>query len=135
VLPTHLLIEPEHHGLVLIDWSYALHEPEPDEYIPAISRDYEAWYPPEVLAKEQPLPATDLYQSAQCMVYLLGGDPISGALPDSVPKRIQAFFRGTLLKGPAQRPQEALGLLDEFTSLIESLWGPRRFRSFYLPKK
>jgi serine/threonine protein kinase len=135
VLPTHILIQPENHGLVLIDWSYALADPAPDEYIPAISTEYKDWYPPEVLAKERPRPGTDLYLGALCMVYLLGGDPVKGTLPDSVHKRIQSFFRGTTLKRPAQRPQDALHLLDEFTELIESLWGPRTFREFHMPKK
>jgi serine/threonine protein kinase len=135
VLPTHILIQPDNHGLVLIDWSYALFEPAPDEYIPAISTEYKDWYPPEVLAKEPPQPGTDIYLSALCMLYLLGGDAVKGTIPESVPKRIQSFFRGTTLKGPAQRPQDALRLLDEFTDLIESLWGPRKFREFYMPKK
>jgi serine/threonine protein kinase len=135
VLPTHILIQPENHGLVLIDWSYALYEPSPDEYIPAISTEYKDWYPPEVLAKEPPRPGTDIYLGALCMLYLLGGDPVKGSMPESVHKRIQSFFRGTTLRGPAQRPQDALRLLDEFTELIESLWGPRTFREFYMPKK
>jgi serine/threonine protein kinase len=135
VLPTHILIQPENHGLVLIDWSYALYEPSADEYIPAISTEYKDWYPPEVLAKESPQPGTDIYLGALCMVYLLGGDPVEGTMPESVHKRIQSFFRGTTLKGQAQRPQDALRLLDEFTELIESLWGPRTFREFYMPKK
>lgn len=135
VLPTHILIQPENHGLVLIDWSYALFEPASDEYIPAISTEYKDWYPPEVLAKEPPRSGTDIYLGALCMLYLLGGDVLKGTTPDSVPKRIQSFFRGTTLKGQAQRPQDALRLLDEFTELIESLWGPRKFREFYMPKK
>lgn len=135
VLPTHILIQPEQHGLVLIDWSYALYEPTPDEYIPAISTEYKDWYPPEVLAKETPRSGTDLYLGARCMLYLLGADPLKGTVPESVPRRIQSFFRGTALKGQAQRPQDALRLLDEFTELIESLWGPRTFREFHMPKK
>ncbi|HLV97974.1 MAG TPA: hypothetical protein VKT82_04785 [Ktedonobacterales bacterium] len=135
VLPTHVLIQPEQHGLVLIDWSYAVSHPAMGEHIPAISSDYQAWYPPEVLAKETPTPSTDLYMAALCMIYLLGGDPLTGTLPDSTPPRIQAFFRGVALKKPAQRPQNALTLLDEFTNLIQQLWGPRTFRVFYMPKK
>lgn len=135
VLPAHILIQPENHGLVLIDWSYALYEPSPDEYIPAISTEYKDWYPPEVLAKAPPRPGTDIYLGALCMLYLLGGDPAKGSMPASVHKRIQAFFRGTALKGQTQRPQDALRLLDEFTELIESLWGPRTFREFSMPKK
>jgi serine/threonine protein kinase len=135
VLPAHLLIQPENHGLVLVDWSYAIHAGGSFEAIPALSMAYEQWYPPEVLAKERPQPGTDLYLGAQCMVYLLGGDPITGTMPDAVPRRIQSFLRGTALKGQVQRPQNALVLLDEFTALAESLWGPRKFHEFYMPKK
>ncbi|HEY7125316.1 MAG TPA: hypothetical protein VH540_15285 [Ktedonobacterales bacterium] len=135
VLPAHILIQPENHGLVLIDWSYAVRESGTFETIPAISMAYEQWYPAEVLARELPKPGTDLYMGAECMIYLLGGDPVTGTIPDTVPTRIQTFLRGTALKGQAQRPQNALVLLDEFTGLCESLWGPRKFREFYMPKK
>lgn len=135
VLPSHVLIQPEQHGLTLIDWSYAASNPTLGAYIPAIVSEYQAWYPPEVLSKEPPSPSTDLYMGALCMIYLLGGDPITGVMPDSTPKRMQSFFRGVALKKPAQRPQHALTLLDEFTDLIERLWGPRTFRTFSMPKK
>src|SRR5262249_46801672 len=129
------LIQPENHGLVLIDWSYAIRDSGNFETIPAISMAYEQWYPAEVLARELPKSGTDLYMSAECMIYLLGGDPTAGTIPDTVPTRVQTFLRGTALKKQAQRPQNALVLLDEFTGLCESLWGPRKFREFYMPKK
>ena len=100
VLPSHVLIQPEQHGLVLIDWSYAVSNPATGDYIPAIVTEYQAWYPAEVLAKEPPSPSTDLYMGAMCMIYLLGGDPVTGAMPESTPKRIQSFFRGVALKKP-----------------------------------
>jgi hypothetical protein len=135
VLPTHVLIQPEQHGLALVDWSYAVSDPEMGEHIPAISSAYQAWYPPEVLAKETPTTSTDLYMGAACMLYLLGGDPVTGVVPESTPQRIQSFFRGVALKKPAQRPQNALALLDEFNDLIQQLWGPRAFRAFVMPMK
>ncbi len=135
VLPSHVLLQPEQHGLVLIDWSYAVSNPTTGDYIPAIVTEYQAWYPQEVLSKEPPSPGTDLYMGAMCMIYLLGGDPVTGAMPESTPKRIQSFFRGVVLKKPSQRPQDALALLDEFTDLIQRLWGPRTFREFSMPKK
>ncbi len=135
LLPTHVLIQPEQHGLVLIDWSYAVSNATMGEHIPAIASAYQAWYPPEVLAKETPTASTDLYMGALCMIYLLGGDPVTGVMPESTPKRIQSFFRGVALQKPAQRPQKALALLDEFTDVIQQLWGPRAFRAFFMPKK
>ncbi len=135
VLPTHVLIQPEQHGLALIDWSYALSNPVPGEYIPAIAAQFQDWYPPEVLAKETPSASTDLYLGALCMIFLLGGDPLTGTMPGAVPQRIQSFLRGVALKKPTQRPQQALSLLDEFTDLIQRLWGPPRFHRFSMPKQ
>jgi serine/threonine protein kinase len=134
VLPTHVLIQPEQHGLVLIDWSYAVSDPAVGDHIPAIATEYQSWYPPEIISKGRPLPCTDLYMGALCMIYVLGGDPITRVMPGSVPKRIRSFFNGVALKRPTERPQSALVLLDEFTDLIEQLWGPRTFREFSMPK-
>lgn len=136
VLPSHILIHPEKHGLVLVDWSYAVCDPEESgERIRAISSEYEQWYPEDVLAKEVPIPGLDIYMGAQSMVYLLGGDPVTGFIPDRVPKPLRAFFRGCLLKNPKRRPQDAWGLKEEFDELIERLWGKRRFHPFHMPRK
>ncbi len=132
VLPTHVLIQPEAHGLVLVDWSYAVTH---GARITAVSAPYESWYGPEVLKKEAPKPGLDIYMGARCMVYLLGGDPVSGLMPGSVPKPIQSFFKGCSLQGPAMRPQDAWKLLEEFDELLGQLWGPRKFRPFVMPTR
>jgi hypothetical protein len=134
VLPSHIFIQPEQHGLVLNNWLFAVRDPDTTgERIRAVVAAYEHWYPPEVYAKELPAPGLDIYMGARCMVYLLGGDPLTGELPASIPPALQAFFRGCLMQTPAYRPQNAWTLLDEFTHLIERLWGPRTFRSFTMP--
>ena len=135
VLPAHVLIQPEKHGVVLVDWCYALRNPVQDNlHIPAISLSYEDWYPAEVLAKEPPRPGTDLAMAATTMVAILGGDAGRGTLPDSVPVPLRAFFRGCMLPSLSQRPRDAWELLEEFDQLIERLWGKRRFRVFEMPK-
>jgi serine/threonine protein kinase len=134
VLPTHVLIHPEKHGLVLVDWSYAVHNPETSgERVRVASADYEQCYPPEVKAGEVPTPALDIYMGARCMVYLLGGDPVTGNLSTTVSRPIRAFFRGCTPPGPKQRPSDAWGLKEEFDELIERLWGRRRYRPFAIP--
>ena len=134
VLPSHIFIQPEQHGLVLNNWLYAVREPvTTGERIRAVVTAYEQWYPPEVYAKKLSTPGLDIFMGARCMVYLLGGDPLTGELPASVPQALRAFFRGCLMQTPAYRPQNAWALLDEFTHLIERLWGPRTFRSFTMP--
>ncbi len=136
VLPPHILVEPDQHGLILDNWVYGLQEPiDPDTHLTAIVSAYETWYPPDVFARQPPRPGFDIFMGARCMVYLLGGDPITGELPASVPKAIVSFFRGCLLPGANHQPRQAWDLLNEFTRLIERLWGPRVFRPFAMPAR
>lgn len=135
VLPPHILVQPEHHGMVLQEWSYGVSHPSVSgEIITAVSPDYETWFPQEVFKKELPTPGLDIYLGAKTMVDLLGGDPMTGGLPDTIHPRIKAFFKGCLLSNPKQRPQDAWDLLGEFDQLIGTLWGPRKFHPFGMPK-
>ncbi len=134
VLPSHVLIHPQEHGLVLIDWSYAVLDPRVScEYISAISRPYREWYPAEVFSKGEPTPGLDIAMAARCMIDLLGGNPLTRTMPDTVPWKLQSYFKGCTLAKPEQRPQDTAFLLKEFDSLIEKLWGPRTFRKFIMP--
>ncbi|MFN8633534.1 MAG: molecular chaperone DnaJ [Chloroflexota bacterium] len=134
VLPTHILIHPKEHALLLVDWAYSVHQPDrTDERIAAIVADYERWYPTAVLTKRLPGPAVDLEMGLRCMVYLLGGDPLTGALPATVPAQIHAYLRGPLLTG-AQRTSAAR-LYHDFSQLLAGLWGQRRFVPFSMPAR
>ncbi len=136
VLPTHVLIHPQQHGVVLIDWSYAvLHPVETEERISAISSAYREWYPVEVFAKEVPTPALDIALAARCMFDLLGGNAHMRMTPGHVPWQIQNYLKACTLAQPQQHPQDAYSLLDEFDDLIERLWGPRTFREFTMPER
>ncbi|HZO70985.1 MAG TPA: serine/threonine-protein kinase [Ktedonobacteraceae bacterium] len=134
VLPTHVLIHPRLHGVILIDWSYAVLAPSASgESISAISRDYRDWYPAEVFVREVPLPGLDIAMAARCMIDLLGGDYYTRAMPDSVPWQIQSHLKGCTLPNPRQRPQDARVLLADFDALIQRLWGGRTFQEFSMP--
>jgi hypothetical protein len=134
ILPTHIMIHPEQHGLVLIDWSYAVLRPaETGERISAISSAYRDWYPAEVFAREEPTPGLDIAMAAKCMIDLLGGDPHKRTLPETLPWQLQSYFKGCTLPNPRQRPQDAYALLQDFDTLIERLWGPKKFHAFTMP--
>jgi len=131
VLPTNVMVNYDHE-LVLTDWCYAVrHDPAGlGAHIPATSKSYAAWYPPEVNVKAEPTPSIDLMMSARCMIYLMGGNPGTGALPDSVDgvpitPQLAGFLQSCLLAPINQRPHDAWQLLDDFTQLIEQLWGKR----------
>jgi hypothetical protein len=123
-LPCHVLIHPACHGLQLVGWGQSVPVGRPVRSLPT---RYRPWYPPEVLSRRPATPATDLFLAAGCMVYLAGGDPAKGQMPDSVPAPLQRFLRGCLLEGAQMRPGDAWGLLDEFDELLEQLYGPPKF--------
>jgi hypothetical protein len=70
------------------------------------------------------------------MLYLLGStNPAAGVSPRSTPTQLRAFFKACTLKKQNMRPDDAWELKETFDDLIERLWGPRRFRPFYMPKR
>ncbi|EFC79583.1 hypothetical protein [Parafrankia sp. EUN1f] len=154
VVPDHVLIHPEKHGLVLVDWCYSvIREPDtapavgpaagsvagsaagPDNgpaagtadaaaRVPAVVPRFAPMYPPEVAARRRPDEATDIYLATRCMTYLIG---------PGLPARLRAFARGCTLPAVARRPHDAWRLLTELDDVLERLYGPRRFRPFHLP--
>ncbi|HEU5121406.1 MAG TPA: hypothetical protein VFT59_01050 [Candidatus Saccharimonadales bacterium] len=140
VLPRHIMILPEQHGVVLVDWCYASRANDSGVFPPvkAIVSEAKEWYPEEVFAKQPPSPATDIAMAARCMVEILGGDPLTGNFAENtpVPRPFRAFFKGCLGRSQLARPQDALQLLGEFDQLLEGLgspYYPRRFRTLDIP--
>ncbi|TQS46935.1 lipopolysaccharide kinase InaA family protein [Cryptosporangium phraense] len=121
VLPEHVLIHPAEHGLVIVDWCYAVIGRGP---IPALVARYRDAYPPEVPAKEPATPATDLYLASGLMLRLMG---------PRVHPALRRFADGCRLARPRMRPQDAWRLLAELDDLLHRLYGPRRFREFSVP--
>lgn len=128
VTPDNILIGPEDHAVVLIDWCYSqvIDAESKTNFIKAVVPMYKALYAPEVFEKKSPNQATDLYMAATLMSYLM---PVA-------PKPFRAFFKGTALASQNARPQNAWGLLKEFDELLEGIgqpFHPRRFVEFVMP--
>ncbi|GAA2721774.1 molecular chaperone DnaJ [Actinocorallia aurantiaca] len=127
VLPEHVMIHPERHGLVLVDWCYSVSvrrsAADPSGRVPALVSGRASWYPPEVPGREPASPATDLFLAARCMTYLMG---------PKIPGPLRSFARGCTLGSQKKRPSDAWRLLEEFDELLERLYGPRVFRPFTL---
>jgi hypothetical protein len=124
VLPDHVLIEPEQHGVVLVDWCYSAARDE--ELIPALVPAYADWYPPEVREKRDPGPGTDIALAARCMTWLMG---------TRAPEPLRRFAAGCQLPALKRRPDDAWRLLDELDEVLEKLYGPRTFRPFTVTTK
>jgi hypothetical protein len=128
VLPTHVMIEPREHKLLLVDWCHAVRA---GESLRTIAGWYRPWYETGVVRKYQPTtPLHDISMAARCMIDLVGGDPIRLTYPPDFPPALIAYFGRCFTGTP-----DAWRLLHDFDRLIEALWGKRTFRVLELPKK
>ncbi|WP_435136850.1 molecular chaperone DnaJ [Actinacidiphila sp. bgisy144] len=121
VFPEHVLIHPELHGLVLVDWCYAT---AVGTDVPVLIHRHAAAYPPEARRHEPASAATDIHLASLCVRDLIG---------PRAPGPMRAFLRGCTLPGPSARPQDAWRLLAELDDLLDRLYGPRTFRPFTMP--
>jgi hypothetical protein len=121
VVPDNVLVEPSDHGLVLVNWCYAV---AVSGTVPALVRRYRSWYPPEVVRRGGATPGSDIYLATRCMVALMG---------EAAPPALGRFARGCLLPSSAARPDDAWRLLAELDEVLGALYGPRRFRPFVMP--
>jgi hypothetical protein len=117
VVPDHVLIQPGEHGLVLVDWCYAVAPGEPGTVI----NRHSDRYPPEITTRVGP--GTDIAMAAHCMTDLMG---------DRAPKPLRAFADGCRSPRLRQRPDDAWRLLAELDDTLHRLYGPRTFRPFTL---
>jgi hypothetical protein len=122
VLPGHVLIHPGQHGLVLVDWCYAI--TSPGGLAAAVPVRYADWYPAEVRSRRPPGPDLDIWLATRCMTELVG---------DCMPAQLASFAHGCTLPSPDRRPADAWRLLAELDAVLERLYGPRKFRPFTMP--
>lgn len=126
--PSHMMIKPDDHNLCILDWSYASLLPQ--QTGDSFKAYTEIYSPPEVKANKTPLPCSDIYSIGKVMIWLLGGDPETNEMPDCVEKELQMFLKGFVMKGYLQRPRDAWQLHKQLITIIEKLWGPRKFLQF-----
>lgn len=122
-VPSNIAIQAELHGVVLTNWTSSA-SPSDGERVLAVDPRYKKLIAPEVLRKETPTPASDLYTFARTFKLLAG---------DYLTPWFSAFVRGCSLEDPQRRPQSAYELRLELDDLLERAFGPRRFRPFQWP--
>jgi hypothetical protein len=124
VLPPHVMVHAENHGMQFLDWIHAAPIGGALRIVPSAFRD---WYPREVLDREPTEPATDIYLAAKCLIYLAGGDPIVQSWPAAVPQPMRRFVNTCLYPAARMRPQDAWTLHEEFDELLLRLFGPSKY--------
>lgn len=119
VIPTHIVIRPSDHGMILVDWSYAVPR---DGVVSVISPSYRGFYPPEVMAKKPAGPETDLYMAAKCMEYILGGEALDG-----VPGPFRRLLDSCLIPNPARRMSDAQMVFNQVVESAQAVYGRPKF--------
>jgi serine/threonine protein kinase len=122
ITASNVLVHPAGHGIVLAGWSFSV---EQGQRLLATSKapEFQAAYPPEVLAGSVATPATDVHMAHGLMLEMLAHNE----------KRQRVFARGCRQDAPGRRP-DAADLLDEYDDLLDELYGRRVFRPFALPE-
>lgn len=123
--PDRLLVRPSNHNVMLTGWSQAIYKPAvTGERI--VVRSESPFMAPEVKQTGVVGPWTDIYSLGKSMIWLLGGDPSSNEMPDTVHPKVQRFLLNTVRENPKARPQNAWQLYEAQIRLKDSLW-ERRF--------
>jgi hypothetical protein len=111
VTPDHVLVYPEDHGMELLDWTCSC---KIGKKVVAYNPAYKQFYAPEILAKKNTSPATDIYMAAATAIYMLGGDHTKDSIPDSIPANVHTLLRKCIYKDANKRPQDAEVFYREF---------------------
>lgn len=124
IVPDHVMIHPEMHGLVLVDWCYSTMDGMEQTHW---SKEYQAW--PGSGGGWKPAKHTnDLTMAARTMLYVMGGDGWAGSFPSGIEREYRPFFSALL--NPSAMPAHPWQIKEHFDDLLERLYGPRRFRPF-----
>ena len=115
VVPDHVLIEPDQHGLVLSNWCYSAHGAQ---RVPALVDGYRGWYPEVVVRKQVPTSSVDVVMATRSVLSLLEID---------APKSLYAFGQRCLGFSKANGAWE---LLSELDKILEQTYGKRKFVEF-----
>jgi hypothetical protein len=131
VLPSHLLVQENEHGVRLVGYSAA----SPfGEKLRTISHRYESFYPKSVRSHSSLTAQLDLTMSARCIVALLGGDPETGSLPRTVPPRLARLVQQIALTEPGDSVREdAWSLREELGIIASEVFGSPQFIPIVMP--
>lgn len=123
VLPQHILVNADNHGLVLVGWGHSEYQ---GAIVKTISNSYRNWYPPEILNKRPVTSATDIFLAAKCILGL-AERPGRVKKANQVPVPLLRFLKSCILEGQAMRPVDAWQLHEELDKVAEEIYGPPKF--------
>lgn len=131
VLPSHLLIQENEHGVRLVGYSFA---GRLGNNLRTIPHGYESFYPQPTRFASKLTAQLDLVMSARCMVAVLGGNPTTASLPTTVPAQLAGIVQRIALSKPAGTVSEgAWTIREELGEIAKEVFGPSQFIPIVMP--
>lgn len=124
--PANVIVRGRDHNVFLADYVFAAQPNKGDEFVYA-NDDYSA---PEVSQRKSPIPPSDLWSVAKCMIFLAGGKPEDDEAPENLDPRLRHFLSAFLDPRPMRRARDAWDKWHELTKLRDAIFGPRKFVPF-----
>lgn len=122
VKPANIIIQPNTHQVVLVDYGLALVKPGKD----STNKGYTPMFAsPEQKDNKTLLPESDLYSLGLTMVYALGGDPSTLKVPTSVPDPVCAFIKRLIIRNVLNRPNWKEDLCQTMSDVRQQAFGRR----------
>lgn len=130
VLPPHLLIQENDHGVRLVGYGSA---GRVGEKLRTVSQTYASFYPQAGRSPLTLTPQLDLAMSARSIIALLGGDMGAATLPAAVPAPLADVLQRVARTDPTGTRENAWEIRTEIGELAKQIYGPPQFAPIVMP--
>ena len=131
VVPAHLLIQENDHGMRLIGYGCA---GKKGQKLQASADEHESFYPKVKRSGASLTTQLDLIMSACCISAILGGDPGGASLPAAVPVPLASIVRRVAQGDPTASPgKDAWRIREELGAIANQVFGAPRFIPIEMP--
>jgi hypothetical protein len=131
VLPSHLLVQENEHGVLLVGYSSA---GQIGEKLRAISKRFESFYPHPIRSFSKLTMQLDLVMSARCIVAILGGNPATASLPTTVPAKLAGIVQRIAFADPTiSASEDAWAIREELGGIAKEVFGSPQFIPIVMP--
>ncbi len=131
ILPEHLLIQENEHGVRVIGFAHA---GKLGALLHSIPQNHLSYYPQTVKSEQKLSTNRDLAMSARCIAAIMGGNPGTAVMPASVPPKLAALVRQIAFVDPKDgSAPDAWSLREKLGALSGEVFGPARFIPIAMP--
>lgn len=128
--PDKLVINDRMHNVFATNWEVSIHNPAlTREKVELFNDPHDPFISPEVLEGGEIGPWSDIYSLGKIFIWLIGGDPETDSVPNSVETPIRNFLREMVRKDHRRRSADCWELYEEHCRIRDRLW-PRKFLHF-----